>query len=384
MRGSATGVRLWADSIEPSDWGYPKHRDTRSRNYEINDNLFVGNRVGIRAASTSGLMVANNQFIGVDSTAAIHDSTGYTFIRNVTRARIPRSLPRLPSLPLQFARMAPKPIPGGWMPMRSDTALARRPRSVIVVDDWGPFDYRSPKLWPVDSAHELPLRLHVLGPPGRWRVTDRRGIAALSKLEGLVGDTISVTPRPDSVGDWTLSLEYTGAAVTSSRGEKYARGAPYIFTYERFEPHVEWSVNFYRWTDSIADLRKSADGFATLVKSPPVLSATVPRLDYEGYRALPGLPRENFALYATGSVDLAPGEYTLRTISDDGIRVWIDGKLMIQNWKPHESSLDYAPLSGGHHELRVEYYQADGWYELRVDILRGRDRSEGSPEPHGA
>ena len=381
--GDSTAIRVWADSIEASDWGYPKHHDTRSKDYDVNDNLFVGNRVGIRAASTMGLTVANNQFIGVDSTAAIHDATGYTFIRNAVHQSAVTPPPRMPKLPLEFARMAPKPIAGAWMPARSDTALARRPRSEIVVDGWGPFDYRSPKLWPVDSARESPLRLRVIGPAGKWRVSEQRDIAALSKVEGKVGDTITVTPKPDSIGEWKLTLEYTGVAVTSPRGEKFARGVPYVFSYERFEPPVSWSINFYKWTDSIADLKKSDEGFVQLLKTPPLLSARVGRLDYEGYRPLPGLPRENFALDATGSIDLPPGEYTLRTISDDGISVWVDGKLMIHNWKPHESAVDYAPLSGGHHDLRVEYYQADGWYELRLDVLRGRDRSEGSPAPHG-
>ena len=27
----SVAIKLWADSIEPSDWGYPKHHDTRSR-----------------------------------------------------------------------------------------------------------------------------------------------------------------------------------------------------------------------------------------------------------------------------------------------------------------------------------------------------------------
>ncbi|HJP87223.1 MAG TPA: PA14 domain-containing protein, partial [Gemmatimonadaceae bacterium] len=382
--GDSTAINVWADSIEAADWGYPKHHDTRSRDYDINDNLFFGNRVGIRAASTMGLLVSKNQFFAVDSTAAIHDSTRYTFIRNAIRDRAPTASPRMPRLPSEYVRMAPKPIPGGWMPTRSDTALARRPRSTIIVDDWGPYDYRSPKLWPVDSAHELPLRLRVLGPAGRWRVSDQRGIGALSKTEGRIGDTITVTPKPDSAGNWKLSLEYTGAALTSPRGEKFPKGAAYIFSYERFEPRIDWSATFYHWTDSTADPRKAPDAFAELLKTTPLLSVRVPRLDYEGYRALPGLPREDFALDANGAIDLPPGEYTLRTISDDGVRVWIDGKLMINNWQPHESALDYTPLLGGHHDLRVEYYQADGWYELRVDILRGRDRSEGSPPPHGA
>jgi len=110
-----------------------------------------------------------------------------------------------------------------------------------------------------------------------------------------------------------------------------------------------------------------------------ILSLHLPRLDYEGYAALPGLPRENFVLDARGAVDLPPGEYTLRTISDDGIRVWVDGSLVIDNWKAHESAVDFAPLTGGRHEVRVLYYQADGWYELRAEIVRGSERSPGSP-----
>ncbi|HEX9310341.1 MAG TPA: NosD domain-containing protein [Gemmatimonadaceae bacterium] len=369
----STAVRVWGDPIEPSDWGYPKHRDTRSRDYEVTDNIFIGNRVGVRAAQTMGITVATNRFLGVDSTAAIHDSTRYTFMRNVIEsAPKNKPLPLPPALPREIALLAPSRIRNGWMPRRSDTALAQRPRSAIIVDDWGPYDFRSPKLWPVDSARETPLRLRVLGPPGRWRVSEERGVAALSKMSGRVGDTIAVTAKPDSAGDWKITLEYAGQAVVSPRGQQFEAGAMYPFSYGHFEPRIDWTARFYAWTDSTNDPRKNADAFAGLTRSPPILTLRLSRLDYEGYRALPGLPRENFALEATGSVDLAPGEYTLRTISDDGVRVWVDGTLVIYDWKPHESAIDSAPLIGGHHDLRVQYYQGDGWYELRLEIIRAR------------
>ena len=35
--GDSTGISIWANSIEASEWGYPKHRDTRSRDYRIAD-----------------------------------------------------------------------------------------------------------------------------------------------------------------------------------------------------------------------------------------------------------------------------------------------------------------------------------------------------------
>jgi hypothetical protein len=64
------------------------------------------------------------------------------------------------------------------------------------------------------------------------------------------------------------------------------------------------------------------------------------------------------------------------------VRVWIDGTLAIDNWTPHESAVDNAPLSGGRHVIRVVHYQVDGWTELRVDFVRGTQRSRGSAGPH--
>ena len=65
-------------------------------------------------------------------------------------------------------------------------------------------------------------------------------------------------------------------------------------------------------------------------------------------------------------------------------RVWIDGVLAIDNWRAHESTVDFTRLAGGHHDLRVQYYQGDGYYELKLDIVRGRERSPGSPGAHGS
>jgi hypothetical protein len=44
--------------------------------------------------------------------------------------------------------------------------------------------------------------------------------------------------------------------------------------------------------------------------------------------------------------------------------------------------VDHAPLAGGKHRLRVEYYQVDGWVELRLDIVRGSETSRGTAGPH--
>jgi parallel beta-helix repeat protein len=377
----STAISLWADSIPPSDWGYPKHRDTRSRDYRVEENVFARDRVALRARNTSDLAMASNHWAAVDSLAVLRDTARIQLLANVASA--PSDSLGLPSVPVEYARLGPAPPAGGPVPPTS--VLTGRDRSAIVVDEWGPYDWRSPRLWPVDSTRAIPLGLAVLGPPGPWRLVARAGVRTISRTSGRTGDTVLVTPAPDSAGDWAVTLEYRGAAIVSPHGVRHAAGRPYRFSFERFEPAVDWTVRFFAWSDS-TDPRTRAAAFAGLLRSTPLVTRQAPRLDYEWYRpAIPGLPPERFALEATGSVTLAPlahGAYTLRTISDDAVRVWVDGALVIDDWTPHESTVDHAPLGPGRHALRVQYYQVDGWTELRLDIVRGSERSTGSPGPH--
>src|SRR5688572_2698207 len=336
--GDSLAIRLWADSIQPSDWGYPKHRDTRSRDYRIEGNFFLGNRLTVRAANTSGLAEQGNLAAAPPSGCVI--------------GRLPEAHAALgPALP-------------GVDPRVPSSRFADRDRSAMVVDEWGPYDWKSPKLWPLDSSRAVPLRLAMLGPEGRWREVGRRGVASLSSSSGSVGDTIAVTPSAGALGDWSVELEYRGSGT-------------HRFGYARFEPAQRWETVFFTWADTTA-LAGGPEAFSRLARAAPLMRRTLSRLDYQWYRPrIPELPIEKWGLEAGTAVDLPPGRYRLRTISDDGIRVWVDGKLVIERWSTHESTVDEAPLTGGRHDLRVQYYQNGGWTELRVEIVRSPVQSRG-------
>jgi hypothetical protein len=185
-----------------------------------------------------------------------------------------------------------------------------------------------------------------------------------------MGDTVVVTVAPDPGTDWELVLEYRGAETVDPRGLMRRAGEAYRFSYGRFEPALLWSARFFAWNDS-SDVRRDSLGFARAREGKPLLQRELPRLDFEWYRPrLSELPLERWALEAHGEVTLPEGTYQIRTISDDGIRLWVDGKLVIDRWSVHESAVDTAALSAGKHQLRVQYFQADGWTELRVEILR--------------
>jgi len=52
------------------------------------------------------------------------------------------------------------------------------------------------------------------------------------------------------------------------------------------------------------------------------------------------------------------------------VRVWVDGKQVIDRWDVHESIVDEAPIAGGRHALRVEYFEHVSGAELRVEIVK--------------
>src|SRR6185295_18160980 len=57
------------------------------------------------------------------------------------------------------------------------------------------------------------------------------------------------------------------------------------------------------------------------------------------------------------------GDYTFHTISNDGVRLWVDGKLIVDNWTDHSENEDSGAIAldaGKRHDLKLEYYQAAG------------------------
>ena len=87
-----------------------------------------------------------------------------------------------------------------------------------------------------------------------------------------------------------------------------------------------------------------------------------PQVDFNWTAApLAGLGQDNFSVRWAGQVQAVEGgDYTFVTTSDDGVRLWIDDKQVIDDWNVHAARADtatvrFAPHS--RHRLRMEYYQ---------------------------
>lgn len=63
-----------------------------------------------------------------------------------------------------------------------------------------------------------------------------------------------------------------------------------------------------------------------------------------------------------------PGTYIFITRSDDGARLWIDDKLVIDDWNVHAAENFEAKvnLRKGDHKIKVEYFEAEGFASMQL------------------
>src|SRR5690606_8092266 len=71
----------------------------------------------------------------------------------------------------------------------------------------------------------------------------------------------------------------------------------------------------------------------------------------------------NYSVRWSGEVEIASeGAWTFFTTTNDGVRVWIDDQLVIDDWNTHIALENSATLNltSGWHRIRMEYFQQGG------------------------
>lgn len=92
--------------------------------------------------------------------------------------------------------------------------------------------------------------------------------------------------------------------------------------------------------------------------------------DWGGGAPDPGIGQDTFSARWTGYLVARHTEtYTLHTVSDDGIRLWINGRLVIDNWTDHaptENSAVLPLVAGQRNQVRMEFYENGGGAVARL------------------
>jgi hypothetical protein len=89
-----------------------------------------------------------------------------------------------------------------------------------------------------------------------------------------------------------------------------------------------------------------------------------PQLSFDWKASAPadGLPVDDFSVRWTRGLDFSAGTYRFYAHVDDGVRLWIDAKLAIDQWhdSPPTTYTADVPLAEGKHELLMEYFEHTG------------------------
>lgn len=91
--------------------------------------------------------------------------------------------------------------------------------------------------------------------------------------------------------------------------------------------------------------------------------------------------RDNFSARWIGNFDLAEGEYTFTARADDGVRVWVDDKLIIDEWR-HQGARTFPSqqfLTSGVHTIKMEYFEGGGHAVAKLDWTAGQTGKPAQP-----
>ncbi|MHB8062631.1 MAG: PA14 domain-containing protein [Ruminiclostridium sp.] len=96
------------------------------------------------------------------------------------------------------------------------------------------------------------------------------------------------------------------------------------------------------------------------------------------------IDKETFSIRWRGQIQPLYSEaYTFYATSDDGVRLWVNGKKIIDNWSDHEAIENSGTITlvAGHmYNIKLEYYNNIGQGEIRLDWSSTSQEKEIIPE----
>ncbi len=143
-----------------------------------------------------------------------------------------------------------------------------------------------------------------------------------------------------------------------------------------------WDVTFFPWT-TVTDPREDVAAWRKLAQAPAAASGTVRQLRFPYGWGGPGnlklsptitvarLAGDHFGMIARTRLPLTAGTWEFATLSDDGVRVLVDGTPIINNWTWHGPTRDTGTVTlpaDKTVEIVVEHFEIDGYAVLEVEI----------------
>jgi len=349
FRRNARGIELWwdqDDDLLSKPWA--KYNNTKSTNYRISGNTFEGDRVGVELrGGTTEILLTGNTFTDVEPRFKVDAESRYEQ-REGSVERRPFEDPRLESLPGERQAIGLRKHLAG--------------REHIIITEWGPYDWESPYIHFIgeqDGAHV-------------YRVLGKQKLASAA-----VNWPAEV--RVDNSGREQRLIVSPAEPGGLASYELTAKVGDHSFTRSGVLLSAEWTVRSFAYqTDPREDVEKwrSESRDATEFKTGSLrlhyqMGGPSDLKDVDAGLAKAGLPADRFGTIATTTLRIPAGSYEISTTSDDGVRVWFDDDLVIDNWTWHAPAVDRATRkfdSDRTVNVKIEHFELDGFSTLSFEM----------------
>jgi len=353
IANNGVGVRFWHNP----DRGYA------SKNQTVRNNRFTANRTAVLMRRTNGITIDHNAFLDNDWAVVVEDvsgarATGNRFeIKERGEGFVRGTLDARGNAWVDAKSRTPASLCKGEVDTRdvdpdAGPAVLYKDRGlpmgldVLVAADWAPLDFTNALVYPTRVSGGRQVEFAVVG-RGRFSV------------EGLPKDVTMVADRNVAPARVRLTSEQSQRFRAIVVLEDLAKRE----TIDVMLLPMSWDVRFHAWPRG--GKTPPADVFEGKVLDRTELET----LDYNWGGGAPNskVPGDYFALRAVAKPELPAGEYTLYTLSDDGVRVLVDGEVLFENWAWHHTTEDSGAikLDAGRHTITVEYFEINGGARLR-------------------
>ncbi|AIQ11562.1 glycosyl hydrolase [Paenibacillus durus] len=117
------------------------------------------------------------------------------------------------------------------------------------------------------------------------------------------------------------------------------------------------------------------------LKGQPLISRTDANLNFIWHDSPPDkdMERNFYSVRWQGRIQTpVTGNYTIKAVSDDGVRVWIGGKLIIDSWMPQNDVAREGSIKlkgDTRYDIKVEYFENKGKADIKL-LWKGPDWQE--------
>lgn len=355
IQDNAVGVYLWSEKSAFSETPWGQANNLSATGNVVLDNVFQANGEAVHLRGSVTVQHADNAFLG----AYVGDGAE---LRNQLRveddAAWTAMIAPVAALDVVYLEL---PAP--------ETMFHGRDR--IVIAEWGPWDQKSP-LW---------QRVANTGQEHRFRMLPEEAEVVLRFLDG--SRTVSIRPMKGSNPVLGKIYRVFGGRNSSDFYLLSARVNGMTFNAEGSVVSADWEVRNF---ESPVDPREDVEAWRAAASKEGVLvwKTKNPNMQFQK-----GGPKQVQRGTATGSCEavdhfgtiltsklvMNKGAWKIRTYSDDGIRLWADDVLLIDNWTHHGPTWNEALLTLEGRKavnFRVEHFELDGHSVLEMEIVRSR------------